>query len=51
MVADKQVSVPYPLAQLEGLGDKFGWSAKVNVDGTDVDRCPGGDVRTQFPGP
>ena len=50
VAADKQVSLRYPLAKLEGLGDKFEWSAKVTVDGTEVDRCPGGDVRTRFPG-
>ena len=50
VAADKQVSVRYPLAKLEGLGDKFEWSAKVTVDGTEADRCPGGDVRSRFPG-
>lgn len=49
VAADKQVSARYPLAQLAGLGDKFGWSATVTVDGTDVDRCPGGETKTQFP--
>ena len=50
VAADKQVSARYPLAKLEGLGDKFEWSAKVTVDGTEADRCPGGDVRSRFPG-
>lgn len=50
VAADKQISLRYPLAKLEGLGDKFEWSAKVTVDGTEADRCPGGDVRTRFPG-
>jgi hypothetical protein len=50
VAADKQVSVRYPLAKLEGLGDKFEWSAKVTVDDTEADRCPGGDVRSRFPG-
>lgn len=49
VAADKQVSSRYPLAQLAGLGDKFGWSATVTVDGTDADRCPGGETKTQFP--
>ncbi|MCO4276721.1 hypothetical protein NG701_20265 [Pseudarthrobacter sp. HLT3-5] len=49
VAADKQVSARYPLAQLAGLGDKFSWSATVTVDGTDVDRCPGGEAKTQFP--
>lgn len=50
VAAAKQVILQYPLAKVEGLGDKFEWSAKVTVDGTEVDRCPGGDVRTRFPG-
>ena len=50
VAADKQVSVGYPLAKLEGLGDKFEWSAKVTVDDAEADRCPGGDVRARFPG-
>jgi hypothetical protein len=50
VAADKQVSGRYPLAKLEGLGDKFEWSAKVTVDDTEADRCPGGDVRSRFPG-
>jgi hypothetical protein len=49
VAADKQVSVRYPLAKLEGLGAKFGWSATVTVDGTDVDRCPDGEAKTPFP--
>lgn len=50
VAADQQVSLRYPLTKLEGLGDKFEWSAKVTVDGSEADRCPGGDVRTRFPG-
>ncbi|WP_461175241.1 hypothetical protein M1D93_20000 (plasmid) [Arthrobacter sp. Z1-9] len=49
VAADKQISVRYPLAKLAGLGASFGWSATVTVDGKDVDRCPGGEAKTQFP--
>lgn len=49
VAADKQVSTRYPLAQLPGLGDKFGWSATVTVDGSDVDHCSSGDAKTPFP--
>lgn len=49
VAADKQVSVRYPLAELEGLGESFTWSGTVNVEGTDVDRCPDGDGKTSFP--
>lgn len=50
VAADKTVSTRYPLAKLMGLGDTFGWSGTVTVDGTDVDRCPDGDAKTPFPG-
>lgn len=50
VVADKTVSTRYPLAKLAGLGDTFGWSGTVTMDGADVDRCPDGDAKTQFPG-
>ena len=49
VAADKQVSVRYPLAELEGLGESFTWSGAVSVEGTDVDRCPDGDGKTSFP--
>jgi hypothetical protein len=49
VAADKTVSTRYPLSKLTGLGDTFGWSGTVTVDGTDVDRCPDGDAKTQFP--
>lgn len=53
VAADKQVSTRYPLAALSGLGDKFGWSGAVTVDGAgvgaEVDGCPGGEAKTQFP--
>ncbi|WP_306638052.1 hypothetical protein [Pseudarthrobacter siccitolerans] len=49
VAADKTVSTRYPLAKLAGLGDTFGWSGTVTVDGTDVDRCPDGNAKTQFP--
>ena len=49
VAADKTVSTRYPLAKLAGLGDTFGWSGTVTVDGVDVDRCPDGDAKTQFP--
>lgn len=49
VAADKLVSTRYPLAKLAGLGDTFGWSGTVTVDGVDVDRCPGGEAKTQFP--
>jgi hypothetical protein len=49
VAADKTVSTRYPLAKLAGLGDTFGWSGTVTVDGADVDRCPDGDAKTQFP--
>lgn len=47
--ADGQVSTRYPLDSLSGLGDSFTWSATVTVDGKDVDRCPDGQEKTQFP--
>ncbi|GAA1340461.1 hypothetical protein GCM10009611_10460 [Arthrobacter roseus] len=46
---DGEVASRYALGDLEGLGDDFEWSASVTVDGTDVDRCPDGDGKTQFP--
>jgi hypothetical protein len=49
VAADKLVSTRYPLAKLAGLGDTFGWSGTVTADGVDVDRCPGGEAKTQFP--
>jgi hypothetical protein len=49
VAADKTVSTRYPLAKLSGLGDTFGWSGTVTVDGADVDRCPDGDAKTPFP--
>lgn len=49
VAADKQVSTRYPLSKLAGLGDTFGWSGTVTVDGTDVDRCLDGDAKTPFP--
>lgn len=49
VAADKTVSTRYPLAKLSGLGDTFGWSGTVTVDGADVDRCPDGDTKTPFP--
>lgn len=51
VAADKTVSTRYPLAKLAGLGDTFSWSGTVTVDGTDVDRCPDGEAKTQFPQP
>lgn len=44
-----RVSVHYPLAELEGLGETFNWSASVTVDGTDIDRCPDGEEKQPFP--
>ena len=49
VAADKTVSTRYPLSKLSGLGDSFGWSGTVTVDGVDVDRCPDGEAKTQFP--
>jgi hypothetical protein len=49
IAAEKQVSTRYPLSMLEGLGDTFKWSATVTVDGADVDRCPDGGLKNQFP--
>ncbi len=49
IAADKQVSTRYPLSEVAGLGDTFGWSGTVTVDGTDVDRCMDGDAKTTFP--
>lgn len=49
VAADKTVSTRYPLAKLSGLGDTFGWSGTVTVDGADVDRCPDGDAKMPFP--
>lgn len=46
---DKQVSTRYPLSEVAGLGDTFGWSGTVTVNGTDVDRCLDGDAKTTFP--
>ncbi|KIA72956.1 hypothetical protein ASF74_11720 [Arthrobacter sp. Leaf145] len=51
IAADKQVSTRYPLSEIAGLGDTFGWSATVTANGTDVDRCLDGDVKTTFPDP
>lgn len=49
VAADKTVSARYPLAKLTDLGDTFGWSGTVTVDGADVDLCPDGDAKTPFP--
>ncbi|GAB4098487.1 hypothetical protein [Sinomonas halotolerans] len=49
VAADKQVSTRYPLSKLAGLGDTFGWSGTLAVDGTEVDRCPAVDEKTHFP--
>lgn len=49
VAADNTVTTRYPLAKLAGLGDTFGWSGTVTVDGTDVDRCPDGNAKSQFP--
>ena len=49
VAADKTVSTRYPLSKVAGLGDTFGWSASVTVDGEDVDRCPDGEANTAFP--
>jgi hypothetical protein len=46
---DAQVSTRYPLSKLAGLGNSFGWSGTVSVNGTDVDRCPGGETKTLYP--
>lgn len=47
--ADRTVSTRSPLAT-RGLGDEFGGTGTVTVDGTDVDRYPDGEDKTQFPG-
>lgn len=49
VAVDKSISTRYPLSKLTGLGDAFSWSGSVTVDGTDVDRCPGGEAKTAFP--
>lgn len=49
VAADKTVSTRYPLSKLAGLGDIFGWSGTLTVDGADVDRCLDGDAKTTFP--
>lgn len=49
VAADKQVSMRYPLAELEGLGESFTWSGTATVEGTDVDRCPDGEKKAVFP--
>ena len=49
VAADKTVSTRYPLSKLAGLGDTFGWSGTLTVDGTDVDRCLDGNAKTTFP--
>ena len=47
--AEKQVSMRYPLAELEGLGDSFTWSGTVTVEGTDVDKYPEDEEKASFP--
>ena len=47
------LTVTYPVTAIRKLGERFEWAAAINLDGYDVDQCPGvspEDPKARFPG-